>query len=62
MRVNVGYSCDLEDVQEELASFLERVSLKLSEAATQATTAAGMLAGEYETREIFCTYTTSERG
>ena len=28
MRVNIGYSCDLEDVQEELASFLERAGLK----------------------------------
>ena len=52
MRVNVGYSCDLEDVQEEIASFLERVSTKLSDAAAQSGGVAGLLGGEYETREV----------
>ena len=52
MRVNVGYSCDLEDVQEEVSSFLERVSSKLSAASAQAAQAGGLLAGEYEAREV----------
>jgi len=53
MRVNVGYSCDLEDVQEEIASFLERVSSKLTDAATQTNVAAEMLVAEkYDPRGI----------
>ena len=52
MRVNIGYSCDLEDVQEELASFLERVSLKLNDAASAVgNVATGMLAEKYDPQE-----------
>ena len=53
MRVNIGYSCDLEDVQEELASFLERVSLKLNEAAANVgKTSTTMLLEDYNPQEI----------
>ena len=52
MRVNIGYGCDLEDVQEEIASFLERVSLKLSDAAARVdSTSAGMVSEGYDTQE-----------
>ena len=53
MRVNIGYGCDLEDVQEELASFLERVSLKLNEAAANVgKTSTAMLLENYEPQEV----------
>ena len=53
MRVNVGYSCDLEDVEEELGSFLERVGKRLNGAAAQSDKLAELLANkEYDIREI----------
>ena len=52
MRVNVGYSCDLEDVEEELGNFLERVGSKLNEAAAQSNKLAELLASrEYDPQE-----------
>ncbi len=53
MRVNIGYGCDLEDVQEELASFLERVSLKLNEeAANVGKTSTAMVLENYDPQEV----------
>ena len=53
MRVNVGYSCDLEDVEEELGSFLERVGKRLNDAAAQSNKLAELLADkEYDLREV----------
>ena len=53
MRVNIGYSCDLEDVQEEISSFLERVSLKLNEAAANVgKTSTAMLLEDYNPQDI----------
>jgi len=46
MRVNIGYSCDLEDVQEEIVSFLERISLKLSDSSIVMGNVAKTLAGQ----------------
>ena len=53
MRVNVGYSCDLEDVEEELGNFLERVGSKLNEAADQSNKLAGLIASRgYSPQEV----------
>jgi hypothetical protein len=53
MRVNIGYGCDLEDVEEELANFLERVGLKLNEAAAKSNKLAELVAGkEYNPQEV----------
>ena len=53
MRVNIGYGCDLEDVQEEISSFLERVSLKLNEAAANVgKTSTAMVLENYDPQEV----------
>ena len=46
MRVNIGYSCSLEDVQEEIANFLERASLKLNHSAAITEKNASLAASE----------------
>ena len=53
MRVNVGYSCDLEDVEEELGNFLERVGLKLNGVADQSSKLSALVAeGGYDPLEV----------